>query len=69
MMLRMAPSGMNERCFFSSSKMIWARVTVVRSSFVLLSTIWTSSPARIISEIWSRVTYRLCWVSYSLRLA
>jgi hypothetical protein len=56
MMLRIAPSGMKLRCFFSSSKMICASVTEVRSSLVLLSTIFTSSPARIISEIWSSVT-------------
>ena len=69
MMLRIAPSGRKLRCFFSSSKMICARVTVVRSSLVLLSTILTSSPLRIISLIWSSVTYRLCSVSYSLRFA
>jgi len=43
--------------------MICANVTVVRSSLVLLSTILTSSPLRIISLIWSSVTYRLCSVS------
>ena len=35
----------------SSSKMIWAKVTGVRSSLDLLSMILTSSPSRIISEI------------------
>ena len=63
MMFRIAVSGRKLRCFFSSSKMICARVTEVRSSLVLLSTIFTSSPLRIISEICSSVTYRLCWVS------
>ena len=42
--------------FFSSSKMICARVTEVRSSFVRLSTIFTSAPCLIISAISSRVT-------------
>jgi hypothetical protein len=56
MMLRIALSGKKLFCFFSSSKMIWARVTVVRSSLLLLSTIFTSSPPRIMSAIWSSVT-------------
>ena len=50
MMLRNADSGMKE-LFFSSSKMICARVMAVRSSLLLLSTILTSSPVRIISAI------------------
>ncbi len=49
--------------FFSSSKMIWARVTEVRSSLVRLSMIFTSPPPLIIWAISSRVTYRESSVS------
>ena len=49
--------------FFSSSKMICASVTDVRSSFVRLSMIFTSAPALIIWPISSSVTYRDSTVS------
>ncbi len=48
---------------FSCSSMICVNVTLVRSSWVLLSTTLTSSPRRIMREISSKVTYRLSRVS------
>ena len=62
MISRRTPSGICER-FFSSSKMICASVTEVRSSLVRLSMIFTSAPPLIIWAISSSVTYRLSTVS------
>src|SRR5437899_467771 len=57
------PIGRPPRWLRSFSRMIWVRVTAVRSSPDAASTTEISLPARIISSISSRVTYRLSWVS------
>jgi hypothetical protein len=51
---RNVPRGTLRGWLFTSSEMISASVTSVLSSFVALSMIWTSSPARTIAPIcWS----------------
>jgi hypothetical protein len=50
-MILRRPATDSRGAFFSSSKMIWASVAVVRSARVVFSTTRTSSPARTMAAM------------------